>query len=315
MNQIPRAVDIEAVEERIKPFIHRTPVFTSSIINEISGCKVYFKCENLQKIGAFKMRGAANAVALLTDDEKKQGVATHSSGNHAQALAKAAQMQGIKAYIVMPESAPQSKVEGVIRYGGEVIFCAPTLAARESTLQEVQARTGALFIPPYDDYRIIAGQATAAKELIEDTDPLHTIIAPVGGGGLLAGTALSAHYFSPKTKVLGAEPEGADDAYRSFTTRTYIPQTNPQTISDCLLTSLGHKNFPIILEHVSEICTVSDEETIAAMRLIWTHMKIIVEPGSAVALAVLLKHKANYQAQRIGIILSGGNVDLNNLPF
>ena len=315
MNHIPTAQDIIQTEERIKPFVHRTPIFTSAILNEIAECKVYFKCENLQKIGAFKMRGAANAVAMLTDSEKKKGVATHSSGNHAQALSKAAQMQGIKAYIVMPETAPKAKVEGVVRYGGEVIFCKPTLAAREETLAEVQQKTGAHFVPPYDDYRIIAGQATAAKEFIEDSESLHSLFVPVGGGGLLAGSALSVKYFSPHTKVIAAEPEGADDAYRSFKSKTYIPQENPNTISDCLLTSLGKKNFPIIMELVHDIMTVNDEQTIAAMKMIWTHLKIIIEPGSAVPFAVLLKNKAQYKNKRVGIILSGGNVDLEKLPF
>lgn len=315
MHEVPKAEDIIAVEERIKTFVHRTPVFTSAIINAVAGCKVYFKCENLQKIGAFKMRGASNAIALLSKEEQKYGVATHSSGNHAQALAKAAEMAGIKAYIVMPQSAPKAKVDGVRRYGGELIFCESNLAARESTLADIQVKTGAVFIPPYDDYRIIAGQATAAKEFIEDTDLLHTIFAPVGGGGLLAGTALSARYFSPRTKVVGTEPQGADDAYRSFLTKSYIPQDNPNTISDCLLTSLGHKNFPIILQYVHDIYTVSDAETIEAMKLIWQHMKIIVEPGAAVPLAALIKNKAQYKNKRVGIILSGGNVDLENLPF
>lgn len=301
--------------QRIKPFIHRTPVISSQLINEIAGIDIYFKCENFQKMGAFKMRGATNAILQLSETEKKFGVATHSSGNFAQALALAAKLQGIKSYIVMPSNAPEVKKSAVKGYGGEIIECEPTLSARETTLNEVVNKTGAIFLHPYNDYNVISGQGTAAMELIDKYDDLDAIFAPVGGGGLLSGTALAAYYFSPNTKVIAGEPMGADDAWQSLQKGEIVPQTNPQTIADGLLTSLGDKTFPIIKEHVKEIIRVEEEEIIDAMRLIWERMKIIVESSSAVALAALLKDKKNYQRKKVGIILSGGNVQLNKLPF
>jgi len=301
--------------KRIKPFIHNTPVLSSSLINEIVGAEIHFKCENFQKMGAFKMRGALNAILQLSDEQKKKGVATHSSGNFAQALALSAKLQGIKAYIVMPENAPEVKKKAVKGYGGQVIECEANLDARETTLNKVVEETGATFLHPYNDYQVIQGQGTAAMELIEEYADLDYLITPVGGGGLLAGTALAAYHLSPKTKVIAGEPFGADDAWQSLEKGKLIPQTNPQTIADGLLTSLGDKTFPLIRDYVEKIVRVEEDEIVSAMRLIWERMKLIVEPSSAVALAAILKEKEKYQGKKIGLILSGGNVDLGNLPF
>ncbi|MCG8321062.1 MAG: pyridoxal-phosphate dependent enzyme [Cytophagales bacterium] len=312
---IPTAEIIRQAHESIEPFIHRTPIMTNRSINDISGARIYFKCENFQKVGAFKFRGATNAVLSLSDEEKQRGVATHSSGNHAQGLALAARIQGIDAYIVMPENAPTVKRKAVEEYGAKVIPCAPTLKSRKDTLQKVIEQTGAVTIHPFDDYRIIAGQATAAKELIEDEGNFDIIMAPVGGGGLLSGTALSCLYWSPKTKVIAGEPSGADDAYRSMKAGTIVPCANPATIADGLLTTLSVKTFGIIKNHVSEIITVTDEEIVHAMRTIWERMKIIIEPSCAVPFAALLKRKEIFAGRKTGIILTGGNVDLGKLPF
>lgn len=287
----------------------------SEAINTIAGCEIYFKCENFQKVGAFKARGAANAVVKLTDAQKKNGVATHSSGNHAAALARAASVAGIKSYIVMPSNAPEIKKKAVKGYGGEIIECEPNLLARETTLQAVVEKTGATFIPPYDYRDVVEGQATCALEMWDEGIAFDAIIAPVGGGGLLGGTALTTKYLSPSTKVIAGEPEGADDAYRSFHAKKLIPMEGPKTIADGLLTSLGEINFAIIMDYVDDILTVSDEEIIAAMRLIYERMKIVIEPSCAVPLAALLKHKDRFKGQKVGIILSGGNVDLGKLPF
>jgi threonine dehydratase len=312
---IPRKKDIIDAHRRIKNIIHQTPVLTSSSINSIIGAELFFKCENFQKVGAFKFRGATNAISLLSVDQLKNGVATHSSGNHAQALALAAKTKKTKAFIVMPSNAPKSKKEAVLGYGAKVIECEPTLEAREKTLDAVVQDTGAYFIHPYNDERIITGQATCAKELIDAVSDLDYIIAPVGGGGLLSGTALSANYFSPSSKVIGAEPAGADDAYQSFISGTIVPSINPKTIADGLLTSLGDKTFPIIQKYVDSIKTVEDERTIEAMKLIWQRMKIIVEPSAAVPLAVIMINREKFQHKRIGIILSGGNIDFDKIPF
>jgi threonine dehydratase len=300
---------IEEAHERIKPHIHRTPVLTSQSVDDVAGCSVFFKCENFQKVGAFKARGAMNAALSLTPDQLSKGVATHSSGNHAQALARAAKILGVKAYIVMPRTAPEIKKRGVRGYGGEIFECEPTLQARESTLAEVIKKTGATEIHPFNNYEVMAGQATAAVELFEEIKNLDVIMAPVGGGGLLSGTALAAAYFSPSTKVIGGEPEGSDDAYRSMKSGK-IEQAQSQTIADGLLTTLGDKTFPIIHEFVNEVITASDEQIVNAMRLVWERMKIIIEPSCAVPLASLLKEKEKFKNQRVGIILSGGNVDL-----
>ncbi len=312
---MPNFADIQSAAERIKPLIHRTPVLTCESINRISRAQIFFKCENFQKAGAFKMRGAANAVLSLSEEERGRGVATHSSGNHGQALAKAAQSVGTRAYIVMPETAPAVKRKAVVGYGAEIIMCKPTLQAREDTLAEVVERTGAEFIHPYNDKRVICGQGTAALELIEDTNSLDVVMAPVGGGGLLSGTAIVTCAILPHASVIAGEPKGADDAYRSLQAGHIIPAESPDTIADGLLTSLGSETFPIIQKLVAEIITVSDEEIIAAMRLIWERMKIIIEPSCAVPLAAVLQQKENFKGKRIGIILTGGNVDLEKLPF
>ncbi len=311
----PVLKDILVAEERIRPYAHRTPVFTSASINGMCGAELYVKCENLQKVGAFKFRGAANAVFSLTEEEAKAGVATHSSGNHAQALALAAKTRGIAAHIVMPDNSPRVKVDAVRGYGGIITFCEATLDARESTLEEIVAKTGAVFIHPYNDYRIIAGQATCCREFLEDAGPLDIIMAPVGGGGLVSGTALAARYLSPETAVFAAEPEGADDAYRSFQSGELVPANNPKTIADGLLTSLGSLTFPIIRDHVSDILTVSEENIIRAMRLIWERMKLVVEPSGAVPLGAVLQHRDRFRGKRTGLILSGGNVDLDSPPW
>ena len=310
--------DLETIREaanRIGPYIHRTPVLTCRNLNDISGADIYFKCENFQKVGAFKFRGATNAVFSLSENELTRGVATHSSGNHAQALALAARNRGTKAYIVMPNNVPAVKTEAVKGYGGEIISCEPTLQAREEMLDKVVKKTGALFIHPYNDTRIIAGQATSAMELFEQIDDLDIIMVPVGGGGLLSGTSLATIYLSPNTVIIGAEPEGADDACRSLKSGRIMPSVNPRTIADGLLTSLGTLTFPIIKEFVSDILTVSEENIIRAMKLIWERAKIIIEPSGAVPFGAILQHKYKFIGKKIGIIISGGNVDLNNLPW
>lgn len=312
---IPDLSTIISAADRIRPYIHQTPVLTSRSIDEIMGMSLFFKCENFQKAGAFKSRGACNAVFSLDEDSVKQGVATHSSGNHAQALARAARMRGCKAYIVMPETSSPVKVAGVKTYGGEITFCKPTLASREETLQEIVRQTGATEIHPYNDYRIIAGQATAALELLTEFKWLDFIMAPVGGGGLLSGTALTTHYLAPATKTIAGEPANADDACRSFNSGHFIPSANPQTIADGLLTSLGTLTFPIIMGYVANIITAREETIIAAMKMTWERMKIIIEPSSAVPLAALMERKEEFAGKRIGIILSGGNVSLDHLPW
>jgi len=294
---------------RIRPFIHDTPVMTSTSVDEIAGCTLFFKTENFQKVGAFKARGAMNAVLCLSREERARGVATHSSGNHAQALARAAKIMGTKSYIVMPRTAPSIKKQGVAGYGGEIFECEPTLLSREDTLMKVVEEKGAHVIHPFNNYDVIAGQATAAKELFEDIDYLNYIITPVGGGGLLSGTGLAAKFFSPQTVVIGAEPEGADDAYRSLESGMIEPSQS-DSVADGLLTTLGTKTFPIIQETVKKIITVSDVEIIKAMRIIWERLKIIVEPSAAVPFAAVLKEKAQFRNKNVGIIISGGNVDL-----
>ncbi len=310
MHPFPAIETVEEAHKRIKPFIHKTPVLQSRSINELAGTSLFFKCENMQRGGAFKARGAFNASLQLSKEELLKGVATHSSGNHATALSLAARTLGIPAYIVMPSNSKKIKIQSVQAFGGKITFCEPNLKARESTLNEVISKTGAVFIPPYDDYRIIAGQATAAKEFLEEIPQLDAIIAPVGGGGLLAGTAISSKYFSDKCISFAAEPSGADDAYRSLNAGEIIPSVNPSTISDGLLTSLGIKNFPIIQELVTQIIRVEEDEIISAMRLIWERVKIIVEPSSATVLAAVLKSKDIFKGKNTGLILSGGNVDL-----
>jgi len=314
MSQVPTSEDILQAANRISAYAHETPVLSSESLNRMVGASLFFKCENFQKVGAFKFRGACNAVFSLTDEEAAKGVATHSSGNHAQALALAAKLRKIPAYIVMPSNAPQVKVDAVKGYGAEITFCEPTLQAREQALNKVVERTGAYFIHPYNDYRIIAGQATAALELLEKITDLDVIIPPVGGGGLLSGTALAAHYFSDSVRVIGAEPAGADDAYRSLQENHIIPSTDPNTIADGLLTSLGDKTFPIIRDYVDKIITVQERSIAKAMKHLWERLKVVVEPSAAVPVALLLESGQKFKGTRIGIILSGGNVDLNKLP-
>lgn len=313
-NEPDREIIIQA-SDRIKPYIHRTPVLTSSIINDIFNGEIFFKCENFQKAGAFKSRGAVNTVFSLSKEQLKNGVCTHSSGNHAQALARAARLRNTKAYIVMPKNSTLIKINAVKYYGGEITFCEPNLKDREDTLKIIISNTNATEIHPYNDHRIIAAQATAAKELFEETKSLNIILIPVGGGGLLSGSALSAYYFSPETKVIAVEPEQADDAFRSFYQGKLIPSINPDTIADGLLTSLGTRTFPIIQNYVNQIVTVSEDAIIESMKIIWERMKIIIEPSSAVPVAALLEKKIDTKNKKIGIILSGGNVDLNKLPW
>ncbi|WP_299184791.1 threonine/serine dehydratase [uncultured Aquimarina sp.] len=301
--------------QTIASYIHRTPVLTSRLINQISGADLYFKCENFQRMGAFKMRGATHAILKLSDEQKSKGVVTHSSGNFAQALSLSAQILGVKAYIVMPSNAPQVKKDAVKDYGGEIIECPPTHKDREETASKIQKEKGATFLHPYNDHNVILGQGTAALELLEDHPDLTYIFAPVGGGGLIAGTSLAANFFGKNCKVIGGEPFEVDDAYRALQSGTLEINETTNTSADGLKMPLGNLTFPIIQQYVSEIIRVDEEEIISAMRLIWERMKIIIEPSCAVPLAALLKEKERFKHQKIGIILSGGNVDLSNLPF
>lgn len=307
--------DIRAAHTRIKDRIHRTPVMTSAALNEKAGAQLFFKCENLQKIGAFKARGATNAVALLSDEEAKRGVVTHSSGNHAAALARAARLRGIPAYIVMPSNCPQAKVASVRRYGAEVILCEPTYAARESNANSVVERTGAVFIHPFNDYRVMAGQGTLALELLEDVPDLTDILCPVGGGGLISGVATAIKSINPEIHVFGVEPKGADDAAQSLAAGRIIPCTSPNTVADGLRGTLGELTFEEIQRHVDGIVTVSETEIVNAMRAIWEVLKIIVEPSGAVAYGALVDGQLDVPGRRVGIILTGGNLDLDSLPW
>jgi threonine dehydratase len=315
IDHVPEKSDILTSYYRIRDKIHRTPVFTSCFLNMFTGCNLYFKCENFQKVGAFKARGATNASLSLSKSQLGKGIATHSSGNHAQALAYAANLLNIKAYVIMPRNAPVIKINAVKSYGADIIFCEPTLDSRERELNRIVDQTGAHFVHPYNDYDVIAGQATAALELFEQAPSLDAVITPVGGGGLLSGTSLVRNYFSASTKIYAGEPAGASDAFLSLRENRIIPPHHPDTIADGLLTSLGTRTFPIIRDNVERIILVSDEEIIQAMRMIWERMKIVVEPSAAVSLAALIKEKNHFQNCNIGLILSGGNVDINNLPF
>ncbi len=312
---IPTLQDIERVHEAIQPFIHRTPVMSATSINDIVGCQVYFKCENFQKIGAFKMRGATSAVLTLTGEERKKGIATHSSGNHAQAVALSAQLQGIPAYIVMPENAPAIKREATQGYGATIFTSGNTIQDRTARLEEVVAQTQATFIHPFNNYDVIAGQATASKELHEQIADLDVIIAPVGGGGLMSGTALYTHYARPNVEIIGAEPLIVDDAFRAFHSGKIEYNNTVNTIADGLRTNLGEKTLEIIRMHVNDIITVSEDEIVAAMRMIWERIKIIVEPSAAVSFAAVVQQKARFKGKKVGVIITGGNVDVKNLPF
>ncbi|MBR59107.1 MAG: serine dehydratase [Myxococcales bacterium] len=314
------AVDLDAIrsaQQQIAAYVHQTPVLTSRAVNDIAGCSLYFKCENLQKGGAFKMRGAMNAVLSLSNDAAQRGVVTHSSGNFAQAVALAANARGIPAHIVMPENAPAVKRRAVAGYGGRIVLCAANLAAREETAAKVQDETGATFLHPYDQPEVIAGQGTVALELVQQLESFDAVVVPIGGGGLISGITLALRELRPEVPVFGAEPVGADDAYRSKLAGERIPQTSPDTIADGLLTSLGEYTWPVIRDLVHEIVCVTDEEIIAAMRIIWERMKIIVEPSSATVLAAVLNRSLadRMDGKNVALVISGGNVDLGRLPF
>jgi len=312
----PNQADLLLTHEAIQPFIHRTPLMTNAALDRMAGAKLFFKCENFQKIGAFKMRGAASAALRLTEEERAKGLATHSSGNHAQAVALAAKTLGVPAYIVMPHDAPKVKIAAVEGYGAEITYCVNTPKDREAALAKVVAKTGAAFIHPFNDLGVIAGQATAAMELIEDMpEPLDIILAPVGGGGLLSGTALAARYFSLRAVAWGAEPRNVDDAARSLGSGVIEENETNQTVADGLRTNLGEHTFAIIHKRVPKILLVSEEEIIAAMRLIWERMKIIIEPSCAVPFAAVLRYPEFFKGKTVGIILTGGNVDVGSLPF
>lgn len=312
---IPDLKEVQAAVKRIAPYVHKTPVLTSSTINEMLKATVYFKCENFQRGGAFKIRGAVNAILQLTEDERARGVITHSSGNFAAALALAASALNTKAYIIMPSNAPVVKRDAVAGYGAQIIECEPSLKAREATLVTQQKKRGATFIHPSNDMNVILGHASAVMELAKQADQLDVVIAPVGGGGLLAGTALAVNHLHYYIETIGAEPFGADDAYLSLKTGKIQPSINPKTIADGLLTQLGDQNFPIIRKLVSKIIRVEEKEIIEAMKFIWERMKIVIEPSSAVAVAAMFRNSAEFKNRKVGVILSGGNVDLSNLPF
>ncbi len=299
----------------VQEHIHRTPVLTSTLLNELSGVDLFFKCENFQRAGSFKMRGAVHAISKLTAAQKAKGVVTHSSGNFAQALSLAARSIGVKAYIVMPSNAPQVKKNAVRSYGGEVIECEPNLAAREKAAEEIVEKHGATFLHPSNNFNVILGQGTAAMELLEDHPDLDFIMTPVGGGGLIAGTSLAAHFFGHRCNTIGGEPFNVDDAYQSLKTGQIVKNESSDTIADGLRTELGDINFPIIMDYVEMIIRVEEKEIIDAMHLLWERMKIIIEPSCAVPFAALLKEKEFFKGKKVGIVLSGGNVDLGNLPF
>lgn len=312
---LPTLADIRAAHARIKPFVHRTPVMTSSLLNEHFNCELFFKCENFQKVGAFKFRGATNAVLSLTIEERSRGVVTHSSGNHAAALALAARMNGVKAHIVMPENAPVVKKNAVAGYGAEITFCKPTQQAREENTRIIIERTGATLVHPYDNFNVICGQGTAALELLEEVKNLDIVVAPVGGGGLLSGTSTCVKGMNKKIRVVAAEPLNANDAYISFTTGKIAPSVNPLTVADGLLTSLSELTFSVIRDNVDEILTAKEETIIECMLLVWERMKIIIEPSSATVLAIIKENPDKFRGKRTGLIISGGNVDFRKLPF
>jgi threonine dehydratase len=313
--KLPSLDDIKKAHSRIKPFIHKTPVMSSQQLNKLFGCELYFKCENFQKVGAFKFRGATNAVLSLSTSEKSRGVVTHSSGNHAAALALAARMSGVKANIVMPDNAPVVKKNAVAGYGADITFCKPTLQAREETTLMIMEKTGATLVHPYDNFDVICGQGTASLELLIEKNDLDIVIAPVGGGGLMSGTSTCVKGINKLIQVIGAEPLNANDAYISFTTGILTPSVNPQTIADGLLTSLSELTFSIINENVDKVYTATEQSIIDCMLLIWERMKIIIEPSSATVLAIIKENPDVFRGKKTGLILSGGNVDFRKLPF
>jgi threonine dehydratase len=312
---IPTYDDMLAAHDRIRPHIRQTPVRTSDYLNDLSGTQLFFKCENFQEPGAFKVRGATNAVFGLTEDQARKGVATHSSGNHASCLSYAAMLRGIPCNVVMPRTAPQAKKDTVRRYGGVITECEPSTSSREATFAQVQAATGGDFVHPYNDPRVIAGQGTCSREFMEQTDGLDMVVAPIGGGGMISGTCLTLSTLAPETKVIAAEPEQADDAYRSFKAGHIIADDAPKTIADGLLVPLKDLTWHFVSTHVSEIYTASEEEIVDAMKLTWKHLRVVMEPSSAVPLAVVLKNRDAFRGKRVGIIITGGNVDLDKLPW
>ena len=312
---IPTLADMLIAHERIKPHIHRTPVLTSRVMDELSGAELFFKCENFQKAGAFKARGASNAVFGLNDAEAAKGVATHSSGNHGTCLSYAAGRRGIPCTVVMPRTAPQAKKDAVRGYGGRIVECEPSTSSREAVFAEVVAETGAEFVHPYNDPRVIAGQGTCSKELIEQVDGLDAVIAPIGGGGMISGSCLTLSALAPKVSIYAAEPEQADDAYRSFKAGHIIADDAPNTIADGLKVPLKELTWHFVSQYVTDILTASEEEIVAAMKLTWKHMKIVMEPSCAVPLATILKNRDVFAGKRVGVIITGGNVDLDKLPW
>ena len=315
MMYIPTLDDMHTAQKRITPYIHRTPVLTSSFLNDLSGAQLFFKCENFQKAGAFKVRGACNAVFGLADDLLQKGVATHSSGNHALSLSYAAGRRGIPCHVVMPRTAPQAKKDAVRGYGGIITECEPSTSSREETFAKVQAKTGADFVHPYNDPRVIAGQGTCSAELIEQVENLDAVVAPIGGGGMISGTCLTLSNLAPDIQIYAAEPKQADDAARSFRAGHIIADDAPKTVADGLLVPLKERTWHFVKNHVTDILTATDVEIIEAMKLVWKRMKIVIEPSSAVPLAIILKNKQLFAGKRVGIIITGGNVDLDALPW
>ncbi|MGY3670990.1 beta-hydroxyaspartate dehydratase BhcB (plasmid) [Marinovum sp. KMM 9989] len=312
---IPTFDDMLAAHERIKPHIRRTPIRVSDYLNELTGAELFFKCENFQEPGAFKVRGASNAVFGLDEAQAKLGVATHSSGNHASCLSYAAMLRGIPCNVVMPRTAPQAKKDTVARYGGKITECEPSTSSREETFAKVQAETGGDFVHPYNDPRVIAGQGTCAREMLEQTDGLDYIVAPIGGGGMISGTCLTVSNMAPETRIIAAEPDQADDAYRSFKAGYIIADDAPKTIADGLLVPLKDLTWHFVSNHVHNIFTASDPEIVDAMKLVWKHLRIVMEPSSAVPLATILKNPETFKGKRVGIVITGGNVDLDKLPW
>lgn len=312
---IPTYDDMLAAHDRIRPHIRETPVRRSDYLDELTGAQLFFKCENFQEPGAFKVRGATNAVFGLDEAQAAKGVATHSSGNHASCLSYAAMRRGIPCNVVMPRSAPQAKKDTVRRYGGRITECEPSTSSREATFAQVQAETGGDFVHPYNDPRVIAGQGTCAREFIQQVDGLDAVVAPIGGGGMISGTCLTLATLAPETRVIAAEPEQADDAYRSFKAGHIIADDAPKTVADGLLVPLKELTWHFVSNHVSEIYTASDAEIIEAMKLVWKHLRVVMEPSSAVPLAILLKNAPAFRGKRVGLIITGGNVDLDRLPW
>jgi len=312
---IPTFDDVKTARERVTPYIHKTPVLTSTFMNELTGAELFFKCENFQKAGAFKVRGASNAVFGLSDDVAAKGVATHSSGNHALSLSYAAGRRGIPCHVVMPRTAPQAKKDAVIGYGGIITECEPSTSSREAVFADVQAATGADFVHPYNDPRVIAGQATCSLELLEQTGGLDAMVAPIGGGGMISGTCLALSNVAPDVKIYAAEPKNADDAYRSFKAGHIIADDAPDTVADGLKVPLKDLTWHFVSNHVEDILIATEEEIVDAMKLIWKRMKIVMEPSSAVPLATIIKNKDLFAGKRVGVIITGGNVDLDKLPW